>query len=354
MSKLTSTGADRAADRAPAVEFVHSKDIPALFTELKISLLVSTYQAQRIMSLAPNGPRLAMLMRVLPRPTGLALEDGRLAVAGKNQIWIFRQVHGVRDQLGNALPHDLYLAPRQSFVTGDIAAHQLAWQGEELLVVNTRFSCLCTLSSNWSFVAGWRPRFITALAAEDRCHLNGLAMRSGKPAFLTALGVSDQAEGWRTNRAAGGCLIDYASGEPICTGLSMPHSPLWHDGKLWLLESGSGNLVTIDPNRGTKTEVAHIPGYARGLTFIDRYAVVGLSKIREKNIFGGLPIEERYRELPCAIHFIDLESGTLAGLITFTKGIEELFDIQLLRNTRAPFIVGFEEDTINGLYVIPN
>ena len=53
--------------------------------------------------------------------------------------------------------------------------------------MNTLFSCLAGLDSRYSFVPRWRPPFISALAAEDRCHLNGLAMVDGDaPAFLVA------------------------------------------------------------------------------------------------------------------------------------------------------------------------
>jgi uncharacterized protein (TIGR03032 family) len=161
--------------------------------------------------------------------------------------------------------HDACYLPRSCHVTGDIGVHEMAWAGDELWAVNTRFSCLCTLHPDYSFVPRWRPPFVTALAAEDRCHLNGLAIVDGRPRYVTALGETDTAGGWRADKARGGCLLDVPTGEIVARGLSMPHSPRWHDGRLWLLESGTGQLVVVDPSNGRRSSIAELPGFARGL-----------------------------------------------------------------------------------------
>ena len=126
----------------------------------------------------------------------------------------------------------------------------MAWAGDELWFVNTRFSCLCTLDRNHSFVARWRPPFVSALIPQDRCHLNGLAMVEGRAAPMPRPGATDAPAGWRTDKARGGVLIDVPSGETIARGLSMPHSPRWYAGKLWLLESGTGTFRRRGPRDG--------------------------------------------------------------------------------------------------------
>src|SRR5262249_22232865 len=146
---------------------------------------------------------------------------------------------------------------------------------------NRRFSCLCTLHPDYSFVPRWRPKFISALAPEDRCHLNGLAIVDGRPKYVSALGETDAAGGWRANKPRGGCLIDVDSTEVIARGLSMPHSPRQHDGRLWLLESGTGRLLLMDGCSGRGQAVAELPGFARGMALAGPYAFIGLSKIRE-------------------------------------------------------------------------
>src|SRR5690606_29974768 len=123
------------------------------------------------------------------------------------------------------------------------------------------FGCLATTSETHSFVPLWKPPFASRLAAEDRCHLNGLALKDGRPKYVTAVSQSDVADGWRDQRTRGGCVVDVESNEIIATGLSMPHSPRWYRDRLWLLNSGTGFLGTLDTGSGRFEEVAFCPGY---------------------------------------------------------------------------------------------
>jgi uncharacterized protein (TIGR03032 family) len=229
-----------------------------------------------------------------------------------------------------------------NYLTGDVNIHDLAFDDEGLLVVNTRFSCLARLSSQFSFEPVWRPRFVSDLVPEDRCHVNGLAVVGGKAKYVTALGTTDSAGGWRPTKATGGVVIDVESNEVVAGGLSMPHSPRWHDGRLWLLNSGLGELCYLDPGSGKVESVCQLPGYLRGLCLVGPFALVGMCRIREKHIFGGLPIQERVQELRCGVAVVDLRSGTMVGSFDFTAGCEELFEIRFLRNVRRGMIVNWE------------
>lgn len=206
--------------------------------------------------------------------------------------------------------------------------------------MNTAFSCLCTLDERHSFVPRWRPPFITGLAAEDRCHLNGLAMDGGKPRFVTVLGESDSPQGWRPDKVSGGCLIDVATGQTVAGGFAMPHSPRVHGGRVWMLHSGAGQLVHIDPANGRSQTVTELPGYTRGMAMYDRYAFVGLSKIRETSTFGGMPIAERRPELKCGVGVVDLTTGRLVSHLEFVSGVDEIFDVQVLPGVRCPALSG--------------
>lgn len=336
----------------PAVEFVHTDNLPAFFREARLSLVASTYQAGRIMTFAAGAGKLNMTMRLFERPMGLAVSGGRMAVCCRNQIWLLKAQAELRDLSGNKVANDATFIPRQSFVTGDIHAHELAWFKDQLIIVNTSFSCLASISTRYSFEVLWKPPFITDIAPEDRCHLNGLALGPTGPKFVTALSVTNTKDGWREKKVSGGCIIDIASGEIICRGLSMPHSPRWYREKLWVLDSGTGSLQLIEPASGRRTTVIKLPGFLRGLSFYGDYAFVGLSKMRESNIFGGLPIGEQPEKLECAIYIVDLRTGQSAGSINFTKGIEELFSVEPLPGMISPEIIGFEEDTINGIYIL--
>jgi len=219
----------------------------------------------------------------------------------------------------------------------------MAWGSGNLWVVNTLFSCLCTLHDRYSFVPRWRPPFVSGFLNEDRCHLNGLAMAEGAPRCVTALGESDTPGGWRADKVTGGCIIDVASGATILRGLAMPHSPRLHQGKLLVLESGRGRLLHVDEASGRATELAQLPGYPRGMALLGRYAFIGLSRIRESNTFGGLPISEAGRELLCGLAVVDLNARKLVGLVDFKSAVNEIFDVQILP-MRRPLLSGPRPD----------
>jgi uncharacterized protein (TIGR03032 family) len=171
---------------------------------------------------------------------------------------------------------------------------------------------------------------VTALAAEDRCHLNGLAVENGRPRFVTALARTDKPQGWRADKARSGCLLSVPDGEVVAAGLAMPHSLRVYDGRLWLCNSGFGTVELVDPRAGTREPVAEVPGYTRGLALHGSYAFVGLSRIRETNVFGGLPIADRRAELLCGLGIIDLRSGRTVATFVLRSGVEEIFDVQVV------------------------
>jgi uncharacterized protein (TIGR03032 family) len=352
----TVRSAPRAAPAAPAaVEFRYSQTdaFPALMRQLGASLVITTYQANKLLVARATGDGLSMLVRTFDRPMGLAADGGRLALGCRNQVWLFRDAPAIAPRVEPAGAHDTCFVPRSAHVTGDIAVHELAWAGEELWLVNTRFSCLCTLHPDYSFVPRWRPPFVTAFTADDRCHLNGLAVVDGRPRYVTALGEADTAHGWRADKPRGGCLVEVSSNEVISRGLSMPHSPRWHDGRLWLLESGTGRLVLVEPATGRRERVAEVPGFARGLALVGPYAFVGLSRIRKTSPMDGVPLAERREQLKCGVAAVDLRGGRVVASLEFQTAVEEIFDVQLLHGLRFPEVIGFQQETIQHTFVVP-
>lgn len=319
-------------------EYTHS--LPALLNHLGVSLLVSTYQAGKVVAVGVAGSELTLSYHNFERAMGLAVKSGCVAVGARAQVWFLRSNPELVAHIAPAGRHDACYLTRSSHFTGEIQAHELAWAGDDLWLVNTAFGCLCTLDDRHSFVPHWRPPFLSALAAEDRCHLNGLAMADGKPRYATALAETDTPQGWRPSKATSGCLIDVASGQTVARGFAMPHSPRVHRGQVWMLHSGAGQLVWIDPAGGKAETVAELPGYTRGLALYDRFAFVGLSKIRETATFGGMPIAERRPELKCGVGVVDLTTGRLAAHLEFVTGVEEIFDVQVLPGTRCPILSG--------------
>ena len=306
-----------AAEPAP-LRSVHTPNFPRLLTELGISLVVSTYQAGRLVIFRAEGEQINTLFRAFNKPMGVAVAPKRLAVGTTSAIWEFRDVPAVAAKIEPVGTHDACFMPRTIHFTGDVQMHEMAWSGDELWFVNTRFSCLCTRSSTYNFVPRWRPSFISALAPEDRCHLNGLGMMDGKPRYATALGRTDTPAGWRENKKDGGVLIDIDSNEVIVAGLSMPHSPRWHNGQLWVLDSGSGSIGVVDRRTGRYQPIAEMPGFTRGLDFHGRYAFIGLSQVRESAVFSGISLTERLSESEriCGVWVVDTfrQDGRLSPL----------------------------------------
>jgi len=351
---------DQVAPNAPSaasssVEFRYSQSesFVALLQQLGASLLVTTYQANKLLVARVTGAGLSMLVRTFERPMGIATAGARLAMGAQDRVWFFHDASDIAPRIEPAGTHDACYLPRSAHITGDIGVHELTWAEDELWLVNTRFSCLCTLDPTYSFVPRWRPPFISGLAAEDRCHLNGLAVVEDRPTYVTALGETDTANGWRANKPQGGCLMDVTSGQVISRGLSMPHSPRWHDSRLWLLESGTGQLVLVDLATGHRQGVAELPGFARGLALCGQYAFIGLSKIRPTSAMDGVPLALRRDQLKCGVAVVDLTIARICAMLEFQTAVEEIFDVQLLAGVRFPEVMGFHKDTVQHTFVIP-
>jgi uncharacterized protein (TIGR03032 family) len=334
---------------------VHTTTFPELLRALNVSLLVSTYQAGKVVVLRAEGDVLNTHFRGFDKPMGLAVQGGRLAIGTAHEIWEFHDLPRVAGKLEPAGQCDACFLPRRSHTTGDIQIHEMAWADDELWFVNTRFSCLCTRDLRYSFVPRWQPPFVGALAPQDRCHLNGLAVVDGQPCFVTALAATDSPAGWRQHKRDGGVLLDIASGAVLCRGLSMPHSPRWHGGRPWLLNSGTGGLGFVDADSGRYEEVARLPGFTRGLDFCGRYAFVGLSQVRESAIFSGiavaeLPLEERC----CGAWVVDVVTGQTVAFVKFEDAVQEVFAVAVLPGRRFPDILNEDSAVIADSVEIPD
>lgn len=327
------------APKLTEVRYEHTADFAQVLRDAGGALLISTYQAGRLVVIGVEGNALKFSFHAFEQCMGVAVSPTRIAVGTRHDIWMLRQAKDLARTLPDGPYDDCFLA-RLAHHTGRIHVHELAWGRDELWLVNTLFSCLCTLESETNFVPRWKPPFITQLAGEDRCHLNGLALDQGMPRYVTVLARTNTPAGWRPEKAKSGCLLDVPSGEPILTGLCMPHSPRVYGGRVWVLDSGHGRLSLVDPAACRSEPVAHLPGYTRGLCFAGKYAFVGLSRIRETNIFGGLPIAERRADLKCGVGIIDLTTGALAAQLEFQSGVEEIFDVQVLPGSLRPCLAG--------------
>jgi uncharacterized protein (TIGR03032 family) len=348
-SEVDTQGASPPPDRWREARFRHSPQFVEVLRQLRCTLLVSTYQAGKLIAIgAGEDGGLHFSMHQFDQAMGIAATHDTIAVGARSQVWLMKDNSRFAPLIDPRGTYDRCFLARSSTVTGAIQSHELAWgagdAGPELWVVNTRFSCLVNLNPDYSFVPRWRPPFVSELAAEDRCHLNGLAMRGGQPAFVTVMAQTDEAGGWRADKNNTGCVLDIASGEPVATGLAMPHSPRWREGRILVLNSGHGTLESVDPASGDRIEIEAVPGFTRGLACYANVAFVGLSRIRETAIFGGVPIAERHDELKCGVGVIDLTTGTTVATFEFESGIEEIFDVQVLPESRCVALGGERPD----------
>ncbi len=318
-----------------------------------VSVALTTYQAGRLFFIGrrPDGGVRAH-ERMIEQCQGLWTDGQSLWTSGLWTLWRFE--NALRPGTLTASGADRKFVPREGRVTGRTDIHDIAIAeidgAPRPIFVNTLFSCLATISDTASFRPVWKPKFISNLAPEDRCHLNGLAMDGRRPAYVSAVSSSDVADGWRERRRDGGVIIDVATGEKVATGLSMPHSPRLYDGRLWVLNSGEGEFGTVDPSTGAFTAVCFCPGYARGLAFVGRHAVIGLSRPRHNQTFAGLALDERLAAKDAVprsgLLVVDIDTGNVVEWLRFQHTIDELYDVAVLPGVRQAEAVGFVADDI--------
>jgi uncharacterized protein (TIGR03032 family) len=279
-----------------------------------------------------------------------------LFLATRYQIW----------RLQNALPdgeltdagHDCLYLPQTAWTTGMLLVRDLAADpAGEVRFVNGLFSCLSAPSTRLSFEPVWVPPFISALLAEDRCHLSGLAIAEGGPAVVTSASCADHPYGWRERQRDGGVVLSIPTGDTIASGLSMPCSPVLRDGSLWLCAGGSGELVAIDPSDGDIDVVAALPGFARGLAVTGEHAVVGTSCPNRGETFDGLPLSGRLHGAEangrCGVFVVNLKSGAIEHSLLLSGGSAEIHGLALLPGVRNPTAVPFTGADVQELVTVP-
>ncbi len=344
------------APQTPILQY--SSGLANWLEDQNCSLGLTTYQAGRLILIGrKTDGTIRAHERLIEGCKALHSDGQSLWASGTHSLWRFE--NALRKGKQTSAGVDRLFVPRESRVTGKIDIHEIAigdpaqfggGNGPAPIFVSSAFNCLATISDTASFQALWRPPFINSRKGGDRCHLNGLAMDGTRAAFVTMTSTSAELDGWRDDRKDGGIIMDLETNETLTSGLSMPHSPRLYDDKLWVLNSGHGTLCTVDRNDGTLTEVAFCPGFARGLVFVGRYAVIGTSLPRRNAIFEGLPLDGALAQSKtqpiCALQIVDIDTGQTAHWLRFEHTIEELFDIEILSGIRQPEAVGFHGENI--------
>jgi len=316
-------------------------NVPRLLDELNVSLILSTYQAGKIILFSSDGEKVRQLLRDFDRPMGIALNGDMMALALRLNVAIFRN----DSRLAETYPkkpatYDGLFFPIALNKTDFIDTHDLFFTRQGLAAVNTAYSCLVKVDGTFSFQPIWRPPFITEFAPGDACHLNGMAVDGGgEIRFATAFGKTSEPEAWRPNKLRGGVVIDVKTGEIVAEGLGMPHSPRIYRDQLYVLSSASEELLHVDPATGRAQSIVKLDGFIRGLSFFGDYAFIGTSKLRKSHTFGDLPIARK--KIRAGVFIVNLATGEKVGEILYDSDLEEIYDVHVLPGFRRPNILNF-------------
>ncbi len=329
----------------------YSPQFAVLLNKLGVSLVLSTYQAGKVIVISPKDEdRLIQLPRNYASAMGIAYKDGQMAIATLNSV-VYLKNYPRMAKIYPSKPgvYDAMYLPRVSYHTGYLALHDMAFLNGKLVAVNTMFSCLSYIDHTQSFIPFWKPPFISELKPEDRCHLNGLAIEGDEIKYVSALSNTDTPYGWREHKIDGGIIMEYPSGKIIASGLGMPHSPRIYKGKLYVLNSVQGTLVEVDPATGSLTTVAELGGFARGLDFYEDYAFIGVSKIRHNSpVFRDLPIAKTSFAGIIAVY---LPYGSIVGAARYQMSVDEIYDVKVLPGQLRPNILSPAMDILKGAIV---
>jgi uncharacterized protein (TIGR03032 family) len=331
-------------------ELLATPGLATWLAEQRISLAFTTYQSGGLYFLCLDGEGgLALSGATYDRASGMCVQGRQLYLAGRSQFWRLDELLGGTGEAWEG--HERLYVPRLAWVTGPLQIHDVAIDAAgRVLFVNTLFSCLALPSEGHSFQSLWQPPWISALVPEDRCHLNGVALVEGRPAFVTTVSRDDTPRGWRERRRDGGVLVSVPEGEIALAGLSMPHSPRWHRDRLWLVESGRGIFGFLDPTRGALQPVAFCPGFARGMALHGAFAVIGLSKPRSQRTYDGLELDQalaaRGVAPRCGLTIVDLCTGRMAHGLRLEGRVEEIYDVAILPDARRPTALGPWDDDL--------
>ena len=331
-----------------------SPQIPELLVKLGCSIAITTYQAGKLIFISPlDENRLSMLPRSFNKPMGFEADTEKMILATRDELIYFENSRDLAIHYPNKPgSYDALYVPRTTFYTGQVDLHDIAFGKAGIWAVNTSFSCICQVTGNYNFIPFWKPPFVSQLASEDRCHLNGLVMQNGHPKFVTMLGQSDRPQGWREDILTGGLLMDTERNEIVLGGLPMPHSPMFYQGNLYMLLSATGEIIKVDPEHRTYEVIRKLDGFCRGMDIFKDYMFVGMSKLRKSSsTFAKLPFAETANN--CGIRIIHLPTGALVGEITYQTSVDEIYGLKILGSTLRPNILNTDNPVFRYSIAIP-
>ena len=331
-----------------------SPQVPELLQNLNCTIAISTYQAGKLVFIsAKDEDSLIQLPRNFNKAMGIAedFENQKLAVACRDEVILFKN----SVELANYYPknpnkYDALYMPRITYHTGAIDIHDLSFGlNSEIYAVNTLFSCIIKLDSDYSFTPIWSPPQIDKITSEDRCHLNGMAMKDGKPKYATAFNNGNSPQSWREKVTQSGVIYDIEKNKIIAKELPMPHTPRIFNDELYVLLSATGELAKINTNDGTYEVIVKIGGFVRGMSIHKDYLFIGISKLRKNSsTFGKLDFAKDANQAGVVI--VHLPTKSITGKINYLTSLDEIYDVHILKDKTRPNILNtLTDDHKDGL-----
>ena len=339
-------------DNKLIVEFNTFGDFAGVLDQMSCSIVISTYQAHNLFIISSEGGQLSGELSSIVKPMGVAVGANKVAVGWLNGITEYQLFSGTVSEELNNENHSHFFLPRNTHYTGNIDIHEMKYVGNELYFINTVFSCVSKIDfsnpGNVSFSPVWKPDFISELKPEDRCHLNCFEFYQDELALVSYLGESNEVLGWKSMPRDSGVILDVKTNERILENISMPHSPRIHHGRVYFLESGKGTLCVCS-KAGEYEVVCQLPGYTRGLLMYGNIAIIGVSHAREKEFFGGTPIDN-LEEKVCGLYVVDVNKGEIICYTNIVRGIEEIFSIEAIFNSKKPKMVSLTDPNLSVMF----
>ena len=337
-------------ERAPDFGCEATESFGQILGTLDLTLMLTSYQTNRLILIRSTSEELHLSVKAFPRPMGIAIDRDRMVMGTHSQLIDFRRFDGIAGELEPLGMVKHCFTPRSTHFTGMMNIHDIAWGNDGLWAVNSNFSCLAQIKGGSSFIPRWKPDFISELVPEDRCHLNGMALRDGEPAYVTCFNDSNTAKQWRYNVADRGLLIDIQQNQVLVDNLYMPHSPRFYRDRLYFCNSGYGQLCRYDfDNQAVKVEL-ELPGFTRGMAFHGDLLFIGLSKTRKSENNNPPPVAEK--EVECGVYVINIKNMEILGSLTFTGDMAQIYDVAI---AELPFadVLQVDDPLVSQIFAFP-
>lgn len=323
----------------PKPFFYYSERFIKILNRLNVTLVFSTYQAGKLIFVSsPTGEAIYKYAKNFKRPMGVAVLNDRLAVASRN----FVEIYSKSAKLAKAFPpkpnfYDSFFTPQAKYFTGISDMHEISFDSGELYAVNTSFSCITKMSDKNHFISVWQPDFITELAPEDRCHLNGLIMEEGAPKYVTFFDQSNENNGWRKTPVNTGVLYDCQKQKVLVDNLSMPHSPTKHGDDIFFLQSATGQVMRYNTKSKELNQIVQLNSFLRGLDVYGDFLFIGASKMRKSSkTFKELPISDNSF---AGIEIVNYKTGKRVAGLSYTDNISEIFEVKVIEGMTKPIML---------------